>query len=322
MTTALTQEQLTRFSIDGFVRVEQILGEEVLAPLQAELEATIEQLARQAVADGELRTAYSDLPFDRRLAAITSETDAVLRPIHGRGQLHGPAIFELLRYQPLLDAIESLVGPEIIASSVYRVRAKLPGGVGRIAWHQDSAFFEPACDGSLIVTVWVPLVDATVENGCLWLWPGVHRNGLRRHVPALNAGALGLGPEALPEEGVVPVPARRGDVILFGNMTPHASFENKTERIRWSVDLRYQSASLPTNAPITRLPGESSAEVDDGVPLACYPPEADMLVRSTARPDEVVGSAEEFRRLREEHVVASVSRRWISDDGADAYPPL
>jgi hypothetical protein len=36
--------------------------------------------------------------------------------------------------------------------------------------------------------------------------------------------------------------------LLLGNRTPHASFDSKTNRVRWSMDLRYQSAALPTNA--------------------------------------------------------------------------
>ena len=54
--------------------------------------------------------------------------------------------------------------------------------------------------------------------------------------------------------------------------------------VRWSMDLRYQSARLPTNARITRLPEEAVPAPEDGVPPACYPPEADFLVRSRQRP--------------------------------------
>ena len=90
------------------------------------------------------------------------------------------------------------------------------------------------------------------------------------------------------------------------NLLPHASFENNTDMVRWSMDLRYQSAALPTNADITRLPGEMS----DPFPGACYPPEKDFLIRSVARPQEIVTSAEEFIRLRRTHVGQPMTARW------------
>jgi phytanoyl-CoA hydroxylase len=67
------------------------------------------------------------------------------------------------------------------------------------------------------------------------------------------------------------------------------------------MDLRYQSAALPTNAKITRLPGEAKRVGAAGVPLACNPPEPDFLVRSRTRPDEVLKTAEEFVALRKNH---------------------
>jgi len=72
---------------------------------------------------------------------------------------------------------------------------------------------------------------------------------------------------------------------------------------------------LPTNAPITRLPGDSTPkgrdpQAADFVPPACHPPEADFLVRSRLRPNEVIRSAEEFARLRSEHQPGLAADRW------------
>ena len=64
--------------------------------------------------------------------------------------------------------------------------------------------------------------------------------------------------------------------LLMTNRTPHGSYENTTDVVRWSMDLRYQSAALPTNASITRLDGESvprgkSIDDPDFVPAAGDP---------------------------------------------------
>ena len=86
--------------------------------------------------------------------------------------------------------------------------------------------------------------------------------------------------------------------------------KNKTDGVRWSMDLRYQSASLPTNAPITRLEGEETVSQELGVPAACYPPEADFLVRSKARPNEIIKTAGQFKRLRAGHEPTPATVRW------------
>ena len=74
------------------------------------------------------------------------------------------------------------------------------------------------------------------------------------------------------------------------------------------MDLRYQSAALPTNANITRLPDEPV--YDESAPIACYPPEADFLVRSQKRPHQVVTGHDEFQRLRESHAFVNLTDRW------------
>jgi hypothetical protein len=227
------------------------------------------------------------------------------------GTLAGPALFDLIRHPKLLDIAEQFCGPELIASSVYRLRPKIPDyGYGAVPWHQDSGYFEPYCDQALVLTVWLPLVDAGPERGCLWVLPRAHRGEVVAHGLNATRTYLEIPPEALPAGEPICVPIRKGGVLLLSNRTPHASFENTSDIVRWSLDLRYQSAALPTNAPISRLEGESVPSAADGVPMACYPPEADFLVRSRLRPNEVVTDPEAFRLLRETHRYRPVTNRW------------
>jgi phytanoyl-CoA hydroxylase len=116
--------------------------------------------------------------------------------------------------------------------------------------------------------------------------------------------------ENLPSSEAVCVPVRRGGALFMTNLTPHASFENNTDTVRWSMDLRYQSAALPTNAAITRLPGETISDSAAGVPAACYPPEADFLVRSRRRPNEVSADSATFQRIRQSHGHHAMTSRW------------
>ena len=305
-TKGLTTQQIQQFHTDGFLVVEDVIGPEMLTELEAGITAEIDRLAAKAVAEGELSQEYADLPFDTRLTAITKETPKVIGRITD-GALAIPAIFRLISYGPLLDVAESLCGAELIASSVYRLRPKLPDyGPGVVPWHQDSGYFEPFCDDSLIVTCWVPLVDANAENGCLQAIRGGHLGPVVKHGPGPHY-LLQIKDEDLPEGEIVTLPVKRGSVLLLTNLVPHCSIPNVSGKIRWSMDLRYQSALLPTNAPITRLP-EEIMETD--APLACYPPEADVLVRSQKRPEQVIATPEAFERIRLNHIPGAITERW------------
>jgi hypothetical protein len=257
-----------------------------------------------------LSRTYAECDFEHRLDLISRETDQIALAIWN-GTLAGPAVFDLIRHPKLLDIAEQLCGPELIASSVYRLRPKVPGHRnGPVPWHQDSGYFEPYCDTALVLTVWLPLVDATAENGCLWVQPGVHRGPVLRHQGREARWYLEIPEDALPPVEPVCVPVKKGGVLLLTNRTPHASFENATDIVRWSMDLRYQGAGLPTNAAITRLPGEVVSAPENGVPSACYPPEADFLVRSRRRPGEVVSDPAAFRAIRRNHLSQPVTGRW------------
>ena len=307
----LHADQLAQFERDGYLIVPNLFTDADLQPVIDEISGEVDGRARELVAAGELSRAYEEEGFETRLAHISRETDKVALSIWD-GTLAGPAIFGLLTHPRLLDVAEQMCGPELIASSVYRLRPKIPGhDKGPVPWHQDSGYFEPYCDNALVLTVWLPLVDATPERGCLWVLPGAHKGDVLPHTTRADKPYLEIASDVLPRAGeAVCAPVPKGGVLLLTNRTPHASFDNTTDIVRWSMDLRYQSAALPTNAPITRLDGETVAAPEAGVPLACYPPEADFLVRSRARPHEVVTDPAAFRRLREGHVSRPVTTRW------------
>ena len=313
---ALTDDQVEAFDRDGLLVVHGVLSDADLQPAIDDITAMIDRLAAKLVEDGELSRDYAELPFERRLAEISRETDKAARAIWN-GAMHSPGIFGVITNPRLLDVARHFCGEEVIASSVYRLRPKVPNyNYDAVPWHQDSGYTEPFCDKAMMLTVWVPLVDATAERGCMWGLPGVHKNeALLRHISRVGATYLEIPEEELPggvESVCLAVP--KGGVVLLHNRTPHVSYENKSDVVRWSMDLRYQSASLPTNAKITRLEHEmdpmKNLDKAGDVPTACYPPEADFLVSSVARPDEVIRTPEAFAALRESHMPGPSPRRW------------
>jgi ectoine hydroxylase-related dioxygenase (phytanoyl-CoA dioxygenase family) len=299
-----TQSQpawIRQFHDEGYVIVPDVFDPADLEPLRRELEAQIDRKIRLLHAAGELEALHANLGFEQRLAAVYRDSkangEAIMQHLEGKrgGGFHAPEMFGIITHPKLLAKVAALLGSgEIVASSVYRIRPKLPNiGRGIVPWHQDSGYLTEACDRHLIITCWVPLVDATVENGCMQILPRVHRGAIVRHHTGGNAGFLVIRDEDLPADPRTAVPAvcPKGGVVFMSNLAPHCSTPNLSGHIRWSVDLRYQSAEVPNNVGVWPGPlddqGHASPEFYQAVNVACYPPEADFIVRSEKNPRAV-----------------------------------
>ena len=99
-------------------------------------------------------------------------------------------------------------------------------------WHQDNGYnFVIPQD---YLTCWVPLVDATIDNGCPWVMPGISRRG------TLDHWQTDLGWQCLEGmEEAVPVEAKAGDMVVFSSLTPHRTGPNRTPDDRKSYILQY-----------------------------------------------------------------------------------
>ena len=95
-----------------------------------------------------------------------------------------------------------------------------------------------------ILSLWIPLVDVNEVNGCMQMMPGSHRWGL---LPAMDDGDGHLQPrEEIEKRGqCVAATMEVGDVLAFHNLTFHRSTMNRSDSIRWSIDLRYSAIGVP-----------------------------------------------------------------------------
>ncbi len=301
----LTQTETAQYNSQGYVAKSGLLSLDDLRPLRNALSDIVDRGAARLFSEGKLSSLYGEEGFETRLARIYSESEeagqVIMGMVMGRGGggFSGEEMLELLRNGNLVDCVSDLVGPDIVGASAYRIRPKIPDYTRtEVPWHQDSGYFLPHCDRHLIVTCWIPLVDSTVENGCLYVIPGVHNGGVFRHYTGGHGGYLEIPGDELPENKPVPVEMKQGDVLFMTNLTPHASFENRTDIVRWSIDLRYQSMDAPNNAeedPDTYTPER------DPVTMACYPSEADFVIRDSSRPEREIRTPEAFRELRERY---------------------
>ncbi|MFL5803261.1 MAG: phytanoyl-CoA dioxygenase family protein [Roseiflexaceae bacterium] len=263
---SLTEEQTQQFHHQGYLLVEDVFDPEAdIAPIIEEYQEVLDNLAGELYAQGKITSTYADLPFGRRLIEIYKESGKVYAQYFDFSLPQadvqedtplwvGPAVFNTLRNEKLLDAVESLIGPEIYSNPVQHVRLKPPehltpkdaeGRVqlGKTPVHQDNGVVLPEADQTDMLTVWFPLWDATVENGCLVVWPNSHRQGLLDHCPAPSGLRI---PGKLLNGKARSMPMKRGDALFMHKLTIHASLSNHSDNIRWSFDLRYNPIGQPT----------------------------------------------------------------------------
>jgi len=165
----------------------------------------------------------------------------------------GPAIFDLMTNDSLLDAVESLLGGELTSNPIQHVRIKPP--VDSVAqaedrahiiatdWHQDRGVTLAEADESRMITAWVAVTEATLDNGCLQVIPGSHKNSMLPHCPSSQL-SIPANLFDVQQAKALPVPAGGG--VLFHPNTIHGSRSNLSDSIRWSFDLRYTVTGDPT----------------------------------------------------------------------------
>ena len=244
---SLTEEQVEFYRLEGFLVLENLLSEPDLAGVRASMAARVDEIAADLLGAGLITQTFADGPFESRLAQLFTGLDDKTFLKYGRSWRDRlPGYFDLMANPKILDALESLIGPEIFSNPVYNTRPKVPKvAAGAVPWHQDKSYW-PDANANPVITVWVPLVDATLENGCLHIMPRTHKQKmLSWHAETYTGTGFteiddGTIAQLVPEKTVVPLPVKAGTAILFNDRCIHKSTPNNSSEVRWSVDLRYQ----------------------------------------------------------------------------------
>ena len=260
----LTSEQIRQFKEKGFLIMRQMLPREALQPLIDELMQKVDEAIREATRQGQLdaEDTFNEAPFASRLALASEackDRNWLWENYFSRGKPISAGMFTLRTSPVLLDATEALIGPEILAHPQFALRPKMPDlDLMDIPWHQDLAYLIPAEAGeTLVVNYWIPLVEATEQNGCMQVIPGSHREGLIAHDLWLETpghkGARGIADADLPASSIVTCEVDAGDVLMTTERLVHRSIPNRSQTVRWSVDTRYNRIGLPTGR--SKVPG-------------------------------------------------------------------
>lgn len=253
----LTEEQKQQFLEDGFLLVRKLLSNRSMQPLKDELIQMVENGTQAALKQGILDSAhtYQDEPFETRLAKLSeasTDTNWIWRNNFSNQKIRTHGMFTLRTAPELLNVVGSIIGQEIYAHPQFNFRAKLPNQeITVIPWHQDLAYLIPKeARETLVVNVWLPLVRAYEENGCMQVIRGSHHYNLIPHNYSENTpghtGGKGIKESELPLGEIFTAELDVGDVLLTNERVVHRGLPNLGNTVRWSVDTRYSQIGLPT----------------------------------------------------------------------------
>jgi ectoine hydroxylase-related dioxygenase (phytanoyl-CoA dioxygenase family) len=232
---SLTTADVEAFETNGFVSIPRITTDEEVAWL---------------------RELY-DWLFAGRAEAFRGGHFDLVRPYDSEGEDRLPQLLTPeQRFTQLKQTTFWLNGRRLAAQLMRLDESQLrgwghmirkPALVGEsLPWHQDEAYWDP----KLICRAlgcWLPLDDATVENGCMSYIPGSHRSDVlpHRHVgddPRVHA--LFATPAKADLARAVPAPVPAGGAVFHHSRTLHSSGPNRTDKARRAYANEWQLAPV------------------------------------------------------------------------------
>lgn len=222
----LTRQQVTQFHENGFLAIESISTPEEIAMMRDLYDRLFERKAGRDVGDH----------FD--LAGTDEDGRTETLPQILNPSRYEPAFTDLVCRRNTLTIARELLGEEVAFQGDHAI---LKGGGGvATPWHQDEAYWNPEFEYRAL-SAWIPLQEATIENGCMQFIPGSHLRDIAPHHPIGHdprVHALELDePVDVAEAVACPLPP--GGATFHSSRTLHYTSENKTSQPRRAYILMF-----------------------------------------------------------------------------------
>jgi non-haem Fe2+, alpha-ketoglutarate-dependent halogenase len=195
------------------------------------------------------------------LETIEAGTGGPLRgDLRHKAHLLFPFLAELIRHPAILDAVEDLLGPDLLCwnTNFFIKEAETPSFV---SWHQDSTYWGLSAPD--VCTAWVALTLSNLDNGAMAVIPKSHTIDQIPHRDTFDRhNLLTRGQEVaveVDEKEAMPLVLLPGEMSLHHVRLVHGSPPNPSPDRRIGFAIRY----IPTR--IHQLEGEDSATLVRGV---------------------------------------------------------
>src|SRR5258708_1715943 len=147
---------------------------------------------------------------------------------------------ELARHPKILDAVEDVIGPDILcwSTTFFTKEARSPSFV---SWHQDATYWGLSTDD--VITAWVAFADAPVESDAMKFWPGSHLKKQIEHRDTFDQNNLLTHAQNIPVDvpagAGVDVVLKAGEMSLHPVLVAHSSGPHTTDHPRTGYALRH-----------------------------------------------------------------------------------
>jgi ectoine hydroxylase-related dioxygenase (phytanoyl-CoA dioxygenase family) len=208
------------------------------------------------------------------------EGGALSRRTNMKPHLLLPWLNELVRHPKILDAVEDVIGPNILAwsSGFFTKRA---GDPSYVSWHQDSTYW--GLSSSDVVTAWLALTPSSVESGCMRVIAGTHSAQVGHKETYADNNLLSRGQEVavdVDEAKAVDILLQPGEISLHHVQIFHGSAPNRADHRRIGYTIRYvptyvrQLSPVPDSAMLVRGVDDYGHFLPDPTPEADFHPAA------------------------------------------------
>ena len=156
-----------------------------------------------------------------------------------KAHLPFPWMWDIIRNDTILDAVEDLIGPNILCwgSSFFTKQANDPRFV---SWHQDSTYYGLSERATL--NVWYAFSPSNVESGCMRFLPGTHQKGQMHHEETFGKDNLlmkGQTIRDIDESQAVDVVLQPGEFSIHHESVVHGSGPNSAAHPRIGLSIHY-----------------------------------------------------------------------------------
>lgn len=187
-------------------------------------------------------------------AALRAQYETHANILTGRGgrkaYLLHPWLNALVRHPRILDAVASLLGPNLFCWGG-QFFAKPVGDKAYVSWHQDATYW--GLSSNEVVTAWVALTPSTVVSGCMQVVMGTHHVQVPHEDKFDEDNMLTRGQEIavrVDPAQVVNVELQPGQMSLHHVLLFHGSESNRADHARVGYAIRYIPTHLRQLAPI------------------------------------------------------------------------
>ncbi|WP_169087544.1 phytanoyl-CoA dioxygenase family protein [Paenibacillus sp. PL91] len=251
----LTKAQVNQFEQDGFLKGDVILSDEEVEVLRRELQDVMEgKTVNKPVMNHNMLDSGS--LYDNMKMTVSERVVQIVNI-----WMASDVYFKHASNHRICEEIAQLSGTDTVRIWHDQIQYKPPVSGGPTGWHQDHPLW-PIIQPADLVSAWVALDDAVIENGCMWMVPGSHKWGNHQKYLASDKNFMPYHkqPELLPEGAdvkAVPFEIKKGQVGYHHCMTWHGSPHNRSEMHRRAIAVHY-------------MPGHTRYEPSENHPMHDY----------------------------------------------------